>query len=178
MRTTLAKLVDRVAYYEWAYGHLGEQDSDIGPVGEFLVGKLLKCLPKFRSVNALFDLELKKGDRTIGIEVKTTSLRKKRRDRKVEQYEWKIRTQKACVEGRRELAPLWIFLAADFPNAKAASRRFDPFDHKYWRAWLATGDQIRASKVKNMVSESTLARLGVEPVPLAKLANKVATLLR
>lgn len=75
MRTTLAKMIDRVAYYEWAYGHLGEQDSDIGPVGEFLVGKLLKCLPKSRSVNALFDLELKKGERTIGIEVKTTSLR-------------------------------------------------------------------------------------------------------
>ncbi len=176
MRTELAKLIDRVAYYEWAYGHLGESDSDIGVIGEFLVGKILKCLPKSRSVNALFDLELKKGGRTIGIEVKTTSARTKKTERRSAKYEWKIKTQKACLAGTRDLAPIWIFLAADFPKAKAARRFFDPFDEKYWTVWVVTDEQMRAAQVKNRFSEATLARLGVKSGTLADLGNRLTRL--
>ena len=30
MKLLLQRLADRIAFYEWAYGHLGESDSDIG----------------------------------------------------------------------------------------------------------------------------------------------------
>ena len=173
-RTTLTKLLDRISFYEWPYGRLAESDADIGPVAEFLVGRLLKCLPVSRAMNSLFDLELSDGKGgTVGIEVKSTTHKVKQQRGKVFDYEWHIRTQLACLKGERPLAPVWVFLAASFPEGKSDTPRFDVFDVRYWQVWVATGEQIRSSGVRNRVAVTTLTRLGVQPIPLSDLPAAV-----
>ena len=53
--------IEKLRFYEWAYGRLAESDSDIGPIGEFMVGRILGCLHKARKVNDLYDLIAKDG---------------------------------------------------------------------------------------------------------------------
>ncbi len=162
-RSRISAFIDRIAYYEWAYGRLAESDSDIGPVGEFLVGKVLGCLPKSRKTNSRYDLVLPDGR---GVEVKTTTHRVAQQHGKIFDYQWYVYTQ---VSSGNPLAPVWVFLSCDFPEAAAATPRFDVFDPRYWTARVATGQQIKDSGVKRYVSVSTLDRLGVRPVPLKSL---------
>ena len=97
MRTRLRALVDRIAYYEWAYGCLAEADSEIGAVAEYLVGKILNCLPPKRKVKSLHDLEMADG---TTIEVKASSRPSAEKGRPV-QYLWKINSQASSLRGKR-----------------------------------------------------------------------------
>ena len=170
-RTILTSLRDRIAYYEWAYGHLAEQDSDIGPVGEFLVGKLLGILPPVRRVNAPYDLVLSDGR---GIEVKTTT-----HPRSVYgspnnlDYRWNVTTQ---MRTPQNLAPVWVFLVTDFPQAASSKSRFDVFNPIYWTARLVAGPALATLGVKRTLTATHLSRLGVEPFPLSQLKSHLSDL--
>ena len=165
-RTRLAALVDRLSFYEWAYGHLAEGDSDIGAIGEFMVARTLGCLPPSRKAQALYDLVTSGG---VTIEVKTTS-KKSFPERAGGYYRWSVKDQAECLAGRRPLAEVWVFLAAEFPPEAAATARFDVFDPRYWTAYVARGEAVRSLGASHSVSEKGLARLGVAPVPLAELS--------
>ena len=105
----------------------------------------------------------------IGIEVKTTTHRVKRTRTSIMVYRWRLDTQ---FFSSAPLAPIWVFLAASFPDSAAAIPRFDVFDLRYWTAWLVSGDQIAASKIKREFTEATLRRLGIESFPLAELPSR------
>lgn len=170
MKLTLQRLADRIAFYEWAYGHLGESDSDIGALGEFVVARALGCLPPKRTVNATFDLVTKEG---VTLEVKTTS---KLGCRGV--YMWNIADQRTALKGRRPLADMWIFLKTAFPEDAAERRLFDPFESKYWSCAVLAGETLRASGLVRELRESTLLRLGAVFGPLDGLAQALRTKLR
>jgi len=172
-RTLLASLRDRIAYYEWAYGRLAEQDSDIGPVGEFLVGKLLGVLPPSRRVNSRFDLVTADGR---GIEVKTTTHKQVfygTGGRKFD-YRWNVATQ---MRAPTNIAPIWVFLTTDFPPDAANRPRFDVFNPKYWTARLVTGTDLATFGRKRAITAEMLSKLGVEPFPLALLKTKLKDFL-
>lgn len=168
MRTKLRALGERIAYYEWAYGFLAEADSDIGPIAEWLIGKALDCLPKSRRVNAKYDLVLPDGR---GIEVKATANRKKVNS-KSPIYRWNVNTQ--MHSGKTDaIAPLWFFLIANFPVDAKDRRRFDVFDPRYWSVYIVTGDQLATTGITRYVTETTMRRLGIAPIPLAELKNHI-----
>ena len=162
MRTKLVALLDRIAYYEWAYGHLAESDADIGPIGEFVVARQLGCPLPPRKVNARYDLITPDG---VALEIKTTT-RKNLSGRGTPYYRWNIANQSVCLAGNRPLASYWVFLIATFPPKAPTQRRFDVFDTKYWQCYLATGEQVRTIAGNRYVTESGLKRLGLKPQPL------------
>lgn len=57
MKLAIRRLADRVAFCEWAYGQLGESDSDVGVPGEFVVARALGCLSPKCAVNAVMLFE-------------------------------------------------------------------------------------------------------------------------
>ena len=173
MRTRLRALVDRIAYYEWAYGCLAEADSEIGAVAEYLVGKILNCLPPKRKVKSLHDLEMADG---TTIEVKASSSPSAEKGRPV-QYLWKINSQASSLRGKRELSQLWLFMIAAFPNSASSSRAFDVFDLKYWSVYPVPASALLASGVRVKVKESTLRKLGIAPIPLADPRKKLPDIL-
>lgn len=173
MRTRLRALVDRIAYYGWAYGCLAEADSEIGAVAEYLVGKILNCLPPKRKVKSLHDLEMADG---TTIEVKASSSPSAEKGRPV-QYLWKINSQASSLRGKRELSQLWLFMIAVFPNSASSSRAFDVFDLKYWSVYPVPASALLASGVRVKVKESTLRKLGIAPIPLADLRKKLPDIL-
>ena len=58
---TLPSLLRVLRFYRWAFGDLMVDDSDIGTIGEYLVGDALDCLPPQRKQKAPFDLVTKSG---------------------------------------------------------------------------------------------------------------------
>ncbi|MDY3228138.1 MAG: hypothetical protein SOW92_00640 [Kiritimatiellia bacterium] len=162
-KTMLGAEIEKLRFYEWAYGRLAESDSDIGPIGEFMVGRILGCLHKARKVNDLYDLIAKDG---TSIEVKTTTKRARMRNGE-ELYRWSITDQRTALDGKRGLAQRWYFLIAGFPTS---ARRFNPLDAKWWRVYILTGEQVRSANVKRYLTESTMRRLGVSSVPLLSIA--------
>lgn len=152
MKLVLQRLAERIAFYEWAYGHLGESDCDVGALGEFVVARSLGCLSSKRTVNAAFDLVTKDG---LNLEVKTTSKLCRKGV-----YLWNISDQRTALEGKRPLADAWIFLKAGFPADAAQRRTFDPFEARYWMCAVLSGERLRASGIRREVRESTLVRLG------------------
>jgi len=164
-RTILQKKLARLSFFEWAYGHLAEADSDLGVVGEYLIGKALDCLPPARRVNAKYDLVLPDGR---GIEVKVTSRRQTTLKRSAPQFRWDVGTQFASLD---TLADFWLFLTPDFPSTAAADRRFDVFDPRYWSFRLATAAQLRSTGVTRYITEKTLGRLGIAAQPLRELKS-------
>ena len=163
MKLLLQRLADRIAFYEWAYGHLGESDSDIGALGEFVAARTLGCLSPKRAVNAAFDLVTKDG---LNLEVKTTSKLSRKGV-----YMWDISDQRTALEGKRPLADAWIFLKARFPAEAAERRAFDPFESKYWTCAVLSGGKLRASGIVRELRESTLVRLGAAFGPLDGLGK-------
>lgn len=164
-------LIQRIRYYEWAYGHLGESDTDIGTIGEFLVGSLLSCLPPARKDQGVFDLTTKSG---VSIEVKTTTHMMKGGRGGQAYYRWHVSDQKTAFEGKKSLASVWIFLIATFPESASSRRSFNAFDPRYWTAYLATGEQVKSTGCKANLTESALKRLNLASFPLAELKHEFA----
>lgn len=164
--TTLGKVLNVLSFYRWAFGDLTEQDSDIGMLAEYLVGDNLNCLPPARKVNAPFDLIMKDG---TTIEVKATTHKHVPKDR-TPYYRWDVKTQAEALKGNREIAAYWLFLIASFPReASRTPRVVQAFDLKNWKVYVVTGEKLRTAGCTRYVSESTLRRLEVEPIPLDKL---------
>ena len=157
---TVPALLRVLRFYRWAFGDLMASDSDVGVVGEYLVGRALDCLPPARKAQAQFDLVAKSGST---IEVKTTARLKRLRDRLLRV--WNIRDQRTALVGKRDIADIWVFLVADFPAQARAREQLDVFEPKYWTCYLVTGEQLRASGCRCEASEKTLARLGAAPIP-------------
>lgn len=166
-KLVLSSLVQLVHFYKWAFGDLTASDSDIGVIGEFLVGDTLGCLESERKTQAIFDLVTREG---VSVEVKTTT-RTVPRVTKDPVYQWNVSDQRTALEGRRELADVWVFLAAKFPETRrmrpAASAQLSVFDPKYWTCWIVTGETVRASGCRKSVSQATFDRLGVTAQPFA-----------
>ncbi len=168
--TPLSKVLKTLSFYKWAFGDLTEQDSDIGMLAEYLVGDLLGCLPPTRKVNAPFDLIMKDGKT---IEVKATT-HKYTRKGKTPYYRWKVSTQSEALKGNRPIADYWVFLVASFPREISRTPRLvQAFDLKNWKVYVVSGEKLRSSGCTNYISESTLRRLGVEPVPLKDLNHEI-----
>lgn len=165
--TTLGKALNVLSFYRWAFGDLTEQDSDIGMLAEYLVGDLLNCLPPARKVNALFDLIMKDG---TTIEIKATTCKYDPKGGHTPYYRWKVVTQSEALKGNRAIADYWLFLIASFPReASRTPRVVQAFDLKNWKVYVVTGEKLRTAGCTRYVSESTLRRLEVEPIPLDKL---------
>lgn len=164
---TVSALVRLARFYKWAFGDLTASDSDIGVIGEYLVGDALGCLPPERKTQAVFDLVTDAG---VSVEVKTTTTTVPRVTKSAV-YRWYVSDQRTALEGKRPLADVWVFLAAKFPEPK----RFRPevvtqlsvFDPRYWTCWIASGETVRASGCRETVSQATFERLGVKPLPFS-----------
>ena len=197
MRTRLRALTDRIAYYEWAYGHLAEADSDLGVIAEYMVGKLLDCLPPSRKVNAKYDLIMRDG---TTIEVKATGKKQSQSGGRPSIYRWDVGMQLHSLKNQNpqpvstesdlsttvplplstttkslQLAKCWLFLIANFQSDAASRSRFDVFDPKYWTVYCVTGTQLATAGVTRYVTEATLRRLNITAIPLASLPAHLAT---
>ena len=173
---TISSLVRLALFYKWAFGDLTASDSDVGVIGEYLVGDTLGCLPPERKTQAAFDLVTKKG---VSIEVKTTTTTVAQgKDRRV--YRWYVDDQRTALNGERPLADIWVFLAAKFPAKKRTelARQLSVFDPKCWTCWLATGEQVRESGCRAMISEATFERLGIKPLPFADFKSAFNQLVK
>lgn len=162
-------LAEKLAFYEWAYGHLAEADSDAGPLGEFVV--LLSRLGwrtagyglrARRSEKAPWDLVID-GET---IEVKTT-FKAKPTPHGRPRWRWTVGEERDSLEGRAPLADKWIFLKATFPESAEERRFFDVFDTRWWTAWAVSGKTVQESGVKAWISESTLKGMEAAEWPLA-----------
>lgn len=172
----MKSLLQLVRFYKWAFGDLTESDSDVGVIGEYLVGDTLGCLPPERKTQAAFDLVTKKG---VSIEVKTTTTTVAQgKDRRV--YRWYVDDQRTALDGDRPLADVWVFLAAKFLAKKRTdfSRQISVFDPKCWTCWIATGDQVRESGCRTKISEATFERLGVKSLPFADFKSAFNQLMK
>lgn len=167
-RLVVSSLVQLVRFYKWAFGDLTASDSDVGVIGEFLVGDTLGCLSSERKTQAIFDLVTKEG---VSIEVKTTT-RTVPRVTKDPVYEWSVSDQRTALEGKRTLADVWVFLAAKFPEARrmrsTARTQLSVFDPRFWTCWIVPGETVRASGCRKSVSQATLDRLGVASRPFSE----------
>ena len=168
--TPLSKVLKTLSFYKWAFGDLTEQDSDIGMLAEYLVGDILNCLPPSRKVNAPFDLITKSG---VTIEVKATT-HKLVREGKTPYYRWTVKTQSEALKGNRAIADVWVFLIATFPSEISQTPRVvQAFDLRNWSAYVVSGEKLRTAGCARYVSESTLKRLDVEPIPLSELKKSI-----
>ena len=166
--TPIVKLLKALAFYKWAFGDLTEQDSDVGMLAEYLVGDILGCLPPTRKVRAPFDLIMKNG---TTIEVKCVTHKYDPKRGRTPYYRWDVSTQCEMLKGNRPIADYWLFLIATFPRETSRTPRVvQAFDLKNWSCYLVPGEQLRTAGCTRYISESTLKRLGVEAVPLARLS--------
>lgn len=164
----IKSLVRLARFYKWAFGDLTASDSDIGVIGEFLVGDTLGCLPDERKTQAAFDLVTDKG---VSIEVKATTTAVSRVT-KGPIYRWYVSDQRTALEGKRPLADVWVFLAAKFPTSKQRGlevvSQLSVFEQRYWTCWVVPGEIVRSSGCREKISEATFERLGVEGRPFAE----------
>ena len=168
--TPLGKLLNVLTFYKWAFGDLTESDSDVGILAEYLVGDLLGCLPPTRKEQAPFDLIMKDG---TTIEVKATTHKHVPKDR-TPYYRWDVKTQAEALKGNREIAAYWLFLIASFPRETSRTPRVvQAFDLKNWKAYVVTGEKLRTAGGTRYISEATLKRLEVEPIPLKDLNHEI-----
>ena len=168
--TILGKVLNVLSFYRWAFGDLTEQDSDIGMLAEYLVGDHLNCLPPARKVNAPFDLIMKSG---VTIEEKATTHKHVPKDR-TPYYRWDVSTQSEMLKGNRPIADYWVFMIASFPRETSRTPRVvQAFDLRNWSAYVVSGEKLRTAGCTKYVSESTLRRLGVEPIPLKDLNHEI-----
>lgn len=169
--TSLGKALNVLSFYRWAFGDLTESDSDVGILAEYLVGDLLGCLPPTRKEQAPFDLIMKDG---TTIEVKATTRKYDPKGGHTPYYRWKVVTQSEALKGNREIADYWLFLTASFPRETSRTPRVvQAFDLKNWKVYVVTGEKLRTAGCTRYISEATLRRLGVEPVPLKDLNHEI-----
>ena len=168
--TTLGKALNVLSFYRWAFGDLTESDSDVGVLAEYLVGDLLGCLPPTRKEQAPFDLITKSG---VTIEVKATT-HKYAREGRTPYYRWEVKSQSEALKGNRPIADYWLFMIASFPRETSRTPRVvQAFDLKNWKVYVVTGEKLRTAGCTRYISESTLRRLGVEPIPLKDLNHEI-----
>ena len=168
--TPLGKLLNVLTFYKWAFGDLTDQDSDVGMLAEYLVGDILNCLPPTRKVQAPFDLIMKDG---TTLEIKATTHKREKKGR-TPYYCWDVSTQAEMLKGNRPIADYWVFLIANFPRETSRTPRVvQAFDLKNWKCYVVSGEKLRTAGCTRYVSESTLRRLGVEPVPLKDLNHEI-----
>ena len=151
-------------------------DSDIGMIGEYLVGDTLGCLPPERKTQSAFDLVTKKG---VSIEVKTTTTTVAQgKDRRV--YRWYVEDQRTALNGERPLADIWVFLAAKFPAKKRTelARQLTVFDPQCWTCWIATGERVLDSGCRTKISEATFGRLGINSLPFTNFKSAFNQLVK
>lgn len=166
----VARIVQTVKYYEWAYGNIGEVDTEIGILGEYVVGKALGCLNKKRTVFGTYDLTMKDG---TTIEVKTTCKKNSQSRGRPAEWCWDIDNQKSALEGRVKIADWWVFLKVEFPENATKNKLFNPFDEKWWTAYLVSGEALLASGVKSRVRCATLTRCKAVECRLSELKSKM-----
>ena len=162
----LSELTWKVAFYEWAYGRLGEMDDGLGPIGEFLVGLRVGGIDGHRVEKAPVDLV---GNDGTTFEIKTTGRPRGTADGHAPRHRWTIVDEADALEGRAPLADRWVFLVADFPPQAALLRPFDPFDARWWTCYVLTGEQVRDTGVRRLFTIGTLRKGNYEPVPLDSL---------
>lgn len=168
--TTLGKLLNVLAFYKWAFGDLTDQDSDVGMLAEYLVGDILNCLPPTRKMQAPYDLIMKDG---TTLEIKATTHKATPKGR-TPYYRWDVSTQSEMLKGNLPIADYWVFLIASFPRETSRTPRVvQAFDLKNWMCYLVSGEKLRTAGCARYVSESTLKRLDVEPIPLAELKKSI-----
>lgn len=173
--TPLGKLLNVLTFYKWAFGDLTEQDSDVGMLAEYLVGDILNCLPPTRKIQAPYDLIMKDG---TTLEIKATT-HKYARKGKTPYYRWDVSTQSEMLKGNRPIANYWVFLIANFPRETSRTPRVvQAFDPKNWQCYVVSGEQLRTAGCTRYVSESTLRRLEIEPIPLAELKKSITAQLQ
>ena len=173
--TPLGKLLNVLTFYKWAFGDLTEQDSDVGMLAEYLVGDILNCLPPTRKIQAPYDLIMKDG---TTLEIKATT-HKYARKGKTPYYRWDVSSQKEMLKGNRPIANYWVFLIANFPRETSRKPRVvQAFDPKNWQCYVVSGEQLRTAGCTRYVSESTLRRLEIEPIPLAELKKSITAQLQ
>lgn len=174
----LAALVRIVRFYKWAFGDLTDTDSDIGVIGEFLVGDTLGCLSEGRKAQDVFDLRTADD---VSIEVKSTTTTKARATGDPIRS-WMVSDQRTALEGKRPLADVWVFLAAKFPKPSkrcpAVFTQLSVFDAAYWTCWVVPGEVVRASGCRTRISEATLTRLGVRSIPFADFKSTFRKLVK
>ena len=165
--TTLGKVLNVLSFYRWAFGDLTEQDSDIGMLAEYLVGDILSCLPPTRKVQAPFDLIMKDG---TTLEIKATTHKYDPKRGRTPYYRWKVVTQSEALKGNRAIADYWLFMIASFPRETSRTPRVvQAFDLKNWKVYVVTGEKLRTAGCTRYISEATLRRLEIDPIPLDKL---------
>lgn len=173
MNRPIKTILEKVRYYEWAYGRLAESDSDIGVLGEYLVGRALNCLPKDgRKSQALYDFVTADG---LTIEVKTTA-RWKIYPRGDRIRSWNVQDQRTAFAGKRPLAQIWIFLIGDFPPGGAQKPSFNAFDPVWWTVYAVAGERLRTLNPKSSITLRMLERLNVTASPLSDLRRRVKNL--
>lgn len=161
----------RLAFYEWAYGRLGEADVDIGALGEFVVGLYIGGLSTRRRETATYDLVTEDG---ATVEVKTTTGIYPSPTNRSKVYRWNIADQRRALAGERPLAQTWVFLVADFPNH--AARFFNVFDPACWTAYVLSGTDVKrlAGNSTNFLGAAALRKAGYAPLALADLPRHIA----
>ena len=168
--TPISSLLKVLSFYRWAFGDLTDQDSDIGLLAEYLVGDILNCLPPTRKVQAPFDLIMKNG---TTLEIKATTHKRVKKGR-TPYYCWDVSTQSEMLKGNRPIADYWVFLIATFPRETSLKPRVvQAFDLKNWKCYVVSGEKLRTAGCTKYVSESTLKRLEVEPIPLKALNHEI-----
>ena len=158
----------KLAFYEWAYGVLGEGDVDIGILGEFVVGLYIGGLSARRRERQDFDLVTDGG---VSIEVKTSVGTLPAPTNRTLVYRWSIACQRARLDGNAPLADWWVFLAAAFP--KNAGRFYDVFDARHWRVYAVPRDAVceLSRNRPNTLGEKTLKKAGFSPITPDDLAR-------
>lgn len=158
----VARAAQKLAFYEWAYGRLGENDDGLGPLGEFVVGLRVGGIDGHRCEKAPVDLV---GTDGTTYEVKTTG-RPKVDGVHRPRHTWTVRDEADALEGRAPLADRWVFLQADFPPRAAWSRLFDAFDARWWTVYVLTGEEMRDLGVRGLVTDGTFRREEIKPLSL------------
>lgn len=106
-------------------------------------------------------------------EIKATTHKRVKKDR-TPYYCWDVSTQAEMLKGNRVIADYWLFLIASFPcETSRTPRVVQAFDLKNWNCYVVSGEKLRTAGCTKYVSESTLKRLEVEPIPLKDLNHKI-----
>ncbi len=158
----------KLAYYEWAYGWLAEEDCDVGLLGEFMTGLYVGGLEAKRREKAPCDLVAADG-RTV--EVKTSFGNEATSNGRGTRLRWNLRNEQASLQGRSPVADVWIFLHVSFPQD--AGRFHDVFNPGQWRAWVVPGETVRRLNQGSNLSAARLAKAGFHPHPRAELPRQV-----
>ena len=163
-----ADLAVKLGYYEWAYGHLAEPDSDIGILGEFMAGLYIGGLDARRREKAPYDLVADDG---TTVEVKTSFGNERAPSGGRRILRWQLKNERAALRGERPVARTWLFLHVTF--TEKAGRIFDVFAPEHWQVYVVPGDAVRRLNQGSNLSSTTLETAGYAPHPITDLPRLV-----